>query len=256
MKQTTSPRTTAVDRAVDVIELLWESRASRSFSEIMNESGIPKQSLIRILHTLCARGIIDKAEKKGSYRLGMNIVFTENYSRDKKNLRAVALPFMRELSETLRKTIELSILDRDQLVCIEHIQGNESVNIYSRTGAVYPYLHAVSVGKVYLAQMDPAKRIKNLEKLGMPAVTEHTITDIERLEKELETVKEQGFAFEDQELRKGVRRVAAPVYDQTKRILGCISVAAPIFSFELDDTNSLGMLTKKTAEKISEKMLD
>ena len=57
---------------------------------------------------------------------------------------------------------------RDQLICIERIQGNEGVNPYSRMGSVYPYFHAVSVGKVYLAHMDPLKREKILEKIGLP----------------------------------------------------------------------------------------
>ncbi len=254
MKQITSPRTTAVDRAIDVIELLSENEGTLSLSQIMNKLDIPKQSLIRILNTLCVRGIIDKAEQRGFYRLGMNLLFTEHHLQDKRNLRTIAWPSMQELSQKVRKTIELSILDRDQLVCIERIQGNESVNIYSRIGAVYPYFHAVSVGKVYLAQMDSAKRKENLKKIGLPAVTERTITNAGTLEKELKKVKSNGFAFEDQELRKGVRRVAAPIYDKTNKIAGCISIAAPIFSFELNDVDRLGMVAKETAGEISKKI--
>ena len=254
MKQITSPRTTAVDRAIDVIELLSENEGTLSLSQIMNELCIPKQSLIRILNTLCVRGIIDKAEKRGFYRLGINLLFTENHLQDKRNLRSIAWSFIQELSQRTRKTIELSIRDRDQIVCIERIQGNESVNIYSRIGAVYPYFHAVSVGKVYLSQMDTEKRKENLKKIGLPAVTEHTITDVGTLEKELKNVISNGFAFEDQELRKGVRRVAAPIYDNQNKIAGCISIAAPIFSFELDDVNKLGMLAKKTADEISKSL--
>ncbi|WP_299982898.1 IclR family transcriptional regulator [Desulfobacula sp.] len=254
MKQITSPRTTAVDRAIDVIELLSENEGTLSLSQIMNKLDIPKQSLIRILNTLCVRGIIDKAEKRGFYRLGMNLLFTGNHLQDKRNLRSIAWPFMQELSQKVRKTIELSILDRDQLVCIERIQGNESVNIYSRIGAVYPYFHAVSVGKVYLAQMDSEKRKENLKKIGLPAVTENTITNARTLEKELQKVKNNGFAFEDQELRKGVRRVAAPIYDNMNKIVGCISIAAPIFSFVLDDVAKLGVIAKETADEISKSL--
>ncbi|MBW2656069.1 MAG: helix-turn-helix domain-containing protein, partial [Deltaproteobacteria bacterium] len=127
MKQITSPRITAVDRAIDVIELLSENEGTLSLSQIMNELDIPKQSLIRILHTLCVRGIIDKEKKRGFYRLGMNLLFTKNHLQDKINLRSIAWPSMQELSKKVRKTIELTILDRDQLVCIERIQGNESV---------------------------------------------------------------------------------------------------------------------------------
>ncbi len=254
MKQITSPRTTAVDRAIDVIELLSENEGTLSLSQIMNNLDIPKQSLIRILNTLCVRGIIDKAEKRGFYRLGLNLLFTKNLLQDKINLRSIAWPFMQELSQKVRKTIELTILDRDQLVCIERIQGNESVNIYSRIGAVYPYFHAVSVGKVYLAQMDIEKRKENLKKIGLPAVTEHTITNTETLEKELKKVKSKGFAFENQELRKGVRRVAAPIYNKIDKIVGCISIAAPIFSFELNDIEKFGMMAKDKAHEISKNL--
>ncbi len=254
MKQITSPRTAAVDRAIDIIELLSENKGTLSLSQIMKELGIPKQSLIRILNTLCVRGIIDKTEKRGFYRLGMNLLFTVNHLQDKINLRSVAWPIMQELSQVVHKTIELSILDRDQLVCIERIQGNESVNVYSRIGGVYPYFHAVSVGKIYLAKMDSEKRKKILKKIGLPAVTEYTITDTGMLEKELQKVKSNGFAFEDQELRKGVRRVAAPIYDRMNKIVGCISIAAPIFSFELDDVDILGVSAKDAAGKISKNL--
>ena len=102
--------------------------------------------------------------------------------------------------------------------------------------------------------MDSAKRKENLKKIGLPAVTERTITNAGTLEKDLKKVKSNGFAFEDQELRKGVRRVAAPIYDKTNKVAGCISIAAPIFSFELNDVDRLGMVAKETAGEISEKI--
>lgn len=249
-----SDRSTAIERALDVIEYMTASQTDLSFSQILADLNIPRQSLVRILNTLCDRGIVGRTEQKGFYRLGMQLLYMGTRLKDKISLRTVAWPFMVELSRLTHKTIELSILDRDQLICIEQIQGEEGVNLYSRVGGVYPYLHAVSVGKIYLAHMNPAKRGLILERIGLPKVAENTITDPQVLERDLETVVEQGYAFEDQELRTGVRRVAAPIYDYMDELAGCISIAAPIFSFKVEVKHRLGKMAVEAARKISKGM--
>ena len=161
---------------------------------------------------------------------------------------------MKELAEITHKTIELSTLDRDQLILIEQIEGNEGVRLYSRVGSVYPYFHAIAVGKIYLTHMELEKRQKVINKIGLPDVTEHTITDAKELEKKLFKAKQDGYAFEDQELRKGVGRVAAPIYDFRNELSGCVASASTPFSFELEDRNHLGEMVRETAGKISYRM--
>ena len=254
MKPRQSAHVPAVDRALDIIEIMASSDRDLSLSEVMERVDIPRQSLIRILNTLCDRGIVERAGQRGFYRVGMRLLYLGNRLQDKITLRSVAWPFMQELAEETHKTIELSTLDRDQLILIEQIEGTEGVRLYSRVGGVYPYFHALAAGKIYLAHMDPEKRRKVLEKIGLPAVTEHTITRIENLEEELLKVREKGYAFEDQELRKGVRRVGAPIYDYQNNLAGCIGIAATIFSFELEDRGNLGRIVMETANKISYRM--
>jgi DNA-binding IclR family transcriptional regulator len=244
----------AVERALDVIELLAASEKELALSEIVKRSDIPRQSLIRILNTLCDRGIVDRAEQRGFYCLGMKLLYLGNSLQDNIKLRSVAMPLMQELEEKTHKTVELSTLDQDQLVLIEQIEGTEGIRLYTRIGSAYPYFHAIAVGKIYLAHMDPEKRLKVLDKIGLPAVTERTITDMNRLETELLKVSKDGYAFEDQELRKGVRRVVAPIYDFRNDLAGCIGIAATLFSFEVEDVEHLGSIVRETANKISNRM--
>ena len=241
----------AVDRAIDIIEFMAAVDRDFSLSDILEGVKIPRQSLIRILNTLCARGILEKTDQRGFYRLGMKLIYLGNRLQDKINLRSTAWPFMQELSRATHKTIELATLDRDQLILIEQIRGSEAVSLYSRVGSVYPYLHAVGVGKVYLAHMELEKRLRALDKIGLPSVSEKTITDLNKLEAELTKVKENGYAFENQELRKGVRRVAAPIYNIRSELVGCIGIAATIFSFSLKDKKKLGNMAVETAKKVS-----
>jgi len=244
----------AVDRALDVIELLAASERALGLSEIVKRTHIPRQSLIRILNTLCNRGIVDRGEQRGFYGLGMKLLYLGNRLQDNIKLRSVARPFMQELADKSHKNIELSTLDQDQLVLIEQIEGTEGIRLYTHIGSAYPYFHAVAVGKIYLAHMEPEKRHKVLDKIGLPAVTEHTITDMNELEAELLKVRKDGYAFEDQELRKGVRRVVAPIYDFRNDLAGCIGISATLFSFELEDVEHMGSMVVEAANKISNRM--
>ena len=244
----------AVHRAFDVVEVMVASDRDLSLSEIMKRVNIPRQSLTRILNTLCDRGIVERAGKRGFYRIGMGLLYLGNRLKDKITLRSVVWPFMQELAEKTRKTIELSTLERDQLILIDQIEGTEEIRLYSRVGGVSHYFHALAVGKIYLAHIAPEKRRRVLDKVGLPSVTEHTTTDISELEKELLRVQENGYAFENQELRKGVRRVGSPIYDYRNELTGCIGIAATVFSFELEDKEYLGRMVMDVANKISYRM--
>lgn len=241
----------AVDRALDVIALLAGSENALPLSEMLTKLAIPRQSLIRILNTLCDRGVVDRTGQRGFYRLGMRLLYFGDRLQDMIRLRSIGRPLMEELAEKTHKTVELSTLDRNQLVLIEQIEGTEGIRLYTRIGNAYPYFHAVAVGKIYLAHMEVEKRQKVLATIGLPPVTEHTITDINQLEEELIGIREKGYAFEDQELRKGVRRIVAPIYDHRNHLVGCVGVAATIFSFEMDDRDSLGRQVVETANQIS-----
>jgi len=254
MKEKKSVHAPAVDRALDIVELLAACEKELSLSEILASLSIPRQSLIRILNTLCDRGIVDRAGKRGFYRLGMKLLYLGTRLQDKIRLRSVARPIMQDLAERTRKSVELSTLDRDQLVLIEQVEGTEGIRLYTRIGSAYPYFHAVAVGKIYLAHMEPGKRQKVLDTIGLPPVTEHTITHMDQLEQELMEIRKIGYAFEDQELRKGVRRIASPIYDHHNQLVGCVGVASTIFGLELEEKGALAQLVKEAANMISIRM--
>jgi len=241
----------ALDRGIDVIELMASSPNPLSFSEIQDALPIPRASLARILNILHNRGLIDKIHENGHYRLGMKLLFLGNSIQDKISLRSVAFPFMQHLAQLTRDTVELSTLDQDQVVLLDQIEGLGDVRLYSRVGAAYPYFHVTAVGKLYLAYMNPIKRRNNLKKIGLPAVTEKSITDIEILERELVAVLQNGYACENQELRKGVCRVVAPIFDHTSKLAGGIGVAAPVFRMDSEDFPKVGGTVKNIAHEIS-----
>lgn len=241
----------ALDRGIDVVELMAARQEPLSFSEILAATRIPRASLARILNTLTNRGLLDKLHENGRYRLGMKLLYFGHRLQDKIRLRSIALPFMQRLSQLTQETVELSTLDQDQLVLLDQIEGRSDVRLYSRVGSAYPYFHVVAAGKLYLAHMDPDKRRQSLQKIGLPAVTEHSITNLAILEKELATILEHGYAVEDQELREGIRRVVAPVFDHTGELAGCLGMAAPTFRLATEEFPRLGKIVKGVADELS-----
>jgi DNA-binding IclR family transcriptional regulator len=254
MEAKKSYRVPALERALDVIDLLASQDRDLPFSEIMHALNIPKPSLARILGVLTERGLVTKTNERGLYKLGMQLLYLGGRIESKLRLRSVAWPHMEELALKTGKTIELSTLDRDQLILIDQIEGNEGVRLFTRIGSAYPYFHAIGAGKIYLAHMEQHKRKEVLQKIGLPMITKYTIASTERLESELSDIAANGFAFEDQELREGVRRVVAPIYDSHGKLVGCIGIASPIFSFAYEDKKELAEIVKKAAVKISSDM--
>jgi DNA-binding IclR family transcriptional regulator len=254
MNRKNTYRVPALERAIDVIDLLASHDRDLGFSEIMNTLNIPKPSLARILSVLAGRGLVAKTDEKGLYRLGMQLLYLGGRLESKLRLRSVARPHMEELAIITGKTIELSTLDRDQLILIDQIEGDEGVRLFTRIGSAYPYFHALGAGKIYLAHMEQSTRKEVLQKIGLPMITKYTITDGEQLERELSDIVENGFAIEDQELREGVKRSVAPIYNSHGKLAGCIGIASPIFSFAHEDKEELAGMVKRAAEKISAAM--
>lgn len=243
-----------MNRGLDIIEALASEKGELEFSEISKRLKIPRASLARILNTLRKRRFIDKDEKSGRYRLGLKFIYLVSFVYDKIDIRSYARPYMVKLAETTGETIELSTLDHDQLVLVEQIESEQGIRLYSRIGSAYPYLHTTAPGKVYLSQMSDEKLERVLNKIGLPKITENTITEIERLKEELKQVAKKGFAFENQELRIGVRRFAAPIFNHENRLVACLGLAGPFFRIGLRDKARLGRLVKNTADEISRKL--
>ncbi|MBW2040314.1 MAG: IclR family transcriptional regulator [Deltaproteobacteria bacterium] len=244
----------ALSRGLDILDLLAAEEGELGFMDIARRLDIPKPSLLRILRTLMHKGFIIQDDNTKKYKLGLKIIRIGNTVLGRIDLRSLAREAMRHLSESTRETVELSTLDRDQLILIDQIESPEGIRLYQHIGSAYPYFHTNAVGKVYLAYMDPEKRRKVLGKIGLPKITEYTITEMKRLERELEGVRSRGYAFEDQELRLGLRRLASPIFDHENKVIGCLSVAGPIFRIDLKRRDGIGEQVWEKARELSQRI--
>jgi len=120
---------------------------------------------------------------------------------------------MQSLHQELGETINLSVRHDDEVVYIERTSGNNSMmRVVQIIGARAP-LHITAVGKIFLAEDGPEKCAEYARRTGLPRYTDNTLTDADALAKELEKVRRQGYASDDEEAEKGVSCIGAGIYN-------------------------------------------
>lgn len=235
-----------------VIEALSEDPYEMTMSELSDVLDIPKASLWRILTVLRERGYIILDNKRHTYRLGFKLMYIGNTLLSGSHFRSLARDYLKRLARETGETAELDVRVRDQLVVADQVSGPNVVYLYSHPGSAMPYFHATAPGKVYLAHMERSRMRSAMKRLGLPRLTAHTIQDIERLEDEIDRVLIDGYAVDIEEMREDVGRVAAPVYDQSKTIRGCLAIVCPAFRLnEQDKTCQYGRSVKAMADEMS-----
>lgn len=245
-------RVPGLERGLSVLELLSEKPYEMGFREIKEKLGIPPSSLWRILKVLVERGYVLMDPKRRTYRLGFKLASMGNFLLENSQLKSLVFEDLRRLSDITMETVELDIRVKDQLVLVEQVIGPEGLFMYSHPGSAMPYFHATAPGKVYLSELPLEKLKAVMEKMGFPKLTPYTIDSFEKLALELEKVKLNGYAVDIDEMREGVGRVAAAVYDKEGKIMACIAVVCP--SFRLKDPERLdryGRAVKEVAQFIS-----
>jgi len=115
-------------------------------------------------------------------------------------------------------------------------------------------LHCTALGKLLLAYLTEEERRKILEQKALPPLTENTITDKRELEKELNKVREQGFALDREENEKNVCCVAAPIRNHQGRVIAALSISSPTFRIDKKIQDNLKEALLMTSEKISQRL--
>lgn len=218
---------------------------------IAQKLDIPVPSLWRILGVLRGNGYVLFDSDAKTYRLGFKFLYLGNIVLNRMGFRSQARGYLKRLVERTGETAELSARIKDQLVLIEQVEGPEAVRLFSRVGSAYPYFHATAPGKVYLSHIDSDKLTSVMTRMGLPKITEHTITRLDALKKELKSITERGFASDTEEMRKGVCRIASPVYDKANQVIACLGIAAPVFRVHAGDYERVGKIIKDLAQELS-----
>ena len=219
-----------------------KSEISKHFNE--NENQISK-----ILETLEKRGYVQFNKRKEKYFLGIkNFEIGQAYLK-KLELRKLAFPYLKYLSEKFKETVYLAVKSSFEVVYIEAYEVKRPVLVKSRLGRLLP-MYASASGKVHLANMSELELEEFFKDVKLIPYTKKTIIDKDRLVKEIQSVKESGFAIDDEEFEEEVRCISVPVKNFKNDVVGAITLSAP--SFRMSKEKLITEIKDEFMEKVNE----
>jgi DNA-binding IclR family transcriptional regulator len=227
MKTKDESPSVAVERALSMLEAVAREPDGLSNAEISRQLEIPKSSASYILRTLEKQGYLKRESANNKYRVGLKILSLSRGALSGIDVREVALPIMRHLMEKTNLTCHLAILDGPEAVYIEKVEPQGFIRMDTWVGRRMR-VHATSVGKALAAHIGPEQLEKILSERSMEKRTPKTITTVPRFLKELERVRNLGYAVDDEENNLGARCVGAPVFNQHGGIEASIGLSGTI----------------------------
>ncbi|GLZ05538.1 IclR family transcriptional regulator [Actinomadura sp. NBRC 104412] len=215
----------SVDNALRLLELIGEQQTLR-VSEAAALLGVAPSTAHRLLSALRGRGFVLQDKPNGVYRPGPVLNEIGLAAIGRIDLRSVAHPVLRELSEQTQETVSLTLLEGRDVRFVDCVESPRSVRVGDRTGVVMP-AHCTAAGKAILAALPPFELERRYRDHSLTGRTPHSITAWERLEAELRLIRRHGYALNEEEGEEGICAVAVAVRDLTDAPLASIAVVLP-----------------------------
>jgi len=224
-------------RAIRLLKLFTAEAPELQLAQISSMSALNKTTTHRLLQALHSEELLDRNPGTGAYRLGPGMMALGVQALSSNDLRLRARPLLKRLAEETGETATLEIPIDDTMLILDEVTSKHFLGAAGNVGTRWP-IHATSTGKVLIAfeQRGP-------ERLGseLRSLTPSTITQFDKLEKELGDIRRRGFAEVVDELEVGLSGVAAVVRGGMGEVLGALSICGPSQRMSENRRAQLGM---------------
>lgn len=220
----------AVSHALDLLEQFHGDVDELGVTELSKRLKLHKNNVFRLLATLESRGYIEQNKATENYRLGLKSLELGQTFIKQMGLLRQAKPILERLVSECNETSYVAIFKDGFIVYLDVVETDLTVRVVSRVGSRLPS-YCTASGKIHLAHMSDEEIAEILPEGSLQQYTPTTITDMAKLKQELKQIAEQGYAIDDEEMDAGVRCVAAPIRDYTRRIVGAVSISGPSMRF-------------------------
>jgi IclR family acetate operon transcriptional repressor len=237
-----------VDKAVDLLFHLHARSEACGASEVGRALGLPRSSAHRLLTTLARRGLLER-DVHGRYRPGAALIALGLGALDREPIVQLALPVLEAEATLLGETVFLTAARAGRIVVLAKVEGTGFLRAAPRVGSTVP-IHATAVGKLALAF---APESVPLGQEPLEAYTEATPRTRAALDREVERVRQVGFAENRGEWIPGLRVIAAPVF-AGGRMVGALALAVPEVRMEALDRDVVARRMIAAAEGIGARL--
>lgn len=210
-----------IHKMMAILDYIEGHGEGATLTQICHDLELPKTTVFRILKTLEEHRVLEYGEEHRRYTLGPRLMSMAGGVKAK-DILSVSRPVMEAVSAKLAETCKLSVAEETGVVVVSVTQSPTGFGIFTQVGRTFPY-HAGAASKVCLAHRSETF-VSRIVSEGLSSFTERTITNPVALRNELELIRQQGWAIDDEEYVKGIVAIAAPIFDASKRVVAALSV--------------------------------
>ncbi|WP_333825323.1 HTH-type transcriptional regulator BhcR [Pinisolibacter sp.] len=239
----------ALDRALQLLELV-AGTDGMTLTALAHASGLPASTVHRLLATLAAHGFVESDEPDQTWSIGVEAFRVGQAFHRRFKVATMGRPMMRELMEATGETANIGIFEGGDVVFISQVESSEPIRAFFRAGE-RRHAHASGIGKALLAEM-PRERVARLVRdRGLPRFTDATITDPDRLYADLDEIRRRGWSLDDEERSRGMRCIAAPIFDENGEAIAGLSISGPSGRLESERIERLGPVVRRAADAVT-----
>jgi IclR family acetate operon transcriptional repressor len=208
-------------RGLSLLDTFRSEETELSLTQIAQRAGLPKSTTHRLISDLIEWGGLERSEN--GLRLGMRLFELGRSVPVQRELADVARPFLDDLFNITKKTVNLAVLDKTEIVYVEKLEAPDTPTL-SRSGGRFP-THCTALGKAMLAFSPPALSDQIIQS-GLTPVTDRSITSVAVFRRELAAIRNSRLAFDREELASGLFCIGTPIFDSRGNLIGAISVSS------------------------------
>lgn len=188
-------------------------------------------------------------EMTKKYRLGIGLIYLTEKVYSDLNIYEISHPLISNLAKETDKTVTLGIKQKDRLVFIDCVSGNESSNFYCKVGVgeSLPFYKGAAPKACFAHLQD-----RELETLIQNVDCESR--ELEIFKKQLNEIRKNGYSVSDGEVDIGVLAIGAPIFNYEQKVIGGIAVAGIKEAFSEGDLVNFSKKILKYSKNISHQL--
>jgi DNA-binding IclR family transcriptional regulator len=240
-----------LERAIRLLFVLSDGEG-RNLTQVAEQAQLSNSTAFRLLSTLEHYRFVQRDRGGGKYRLGPACLELARAYLEGTDVVQASMPVLEELRDHTQETVHLAVLDRMEVYYLAKIPGFHAIGLMSsRIGSSAP-AYCTGLGKALLAFLPAGDVRAYYAERGLEPLTSSTVTDVDTLMTQLETVREKGFALDLGEREPGVYCVAAPIHAEDGEVVAAISVSGPAYRMQTGiEEGSLVHVVREAARSVS-----
>jgi len=241
----------SIGRAFAILEEVARNRDGIGLADLSKRVGLHNSTTFHLVKTMVSLGYIRQLKESKRYRIGRPLFALAASALDEMEMVSMATPVLDDLSREIGESSHFGARMSDAVVVMARTPGPGAFQLTDRVGVVRP-AYCTALGKVILAALRPDQLDRYLDRVELKSLTSKTITNPQRLRRELQDVRRAGIAFDDGEFDNEMRCAAMPVHDFSGQVVGAIGISGPVWRLSMQALQTKARVLNEAAKRLSE----